>query len=331
MKAEYKTKILTGLRPSNVLTVANYLGAVKPVLDVQGGDEKPFIFVADLHALTDNEPSVVNKYSREIVAIYLALGLDPAKNVIYLQSDIKDIIYDLTMILARGITVSEILRVPALKDKIRPGVGPETANVLLAIYPIMMAADILAQRAEFVPVGEDQASHLEVARELARKFNSKYEEIFLMPKALEGEALKILSLKGEGKMSKSKPEGAILLTDTAKEIEKKIKSAETAFEGEMTPSLESLIKLAKGLDSDNKNTEKIDALLARHMQKEQVLGELKKLVAEIVANFNDSFQKKLAEIKSNENLVKSVLEEGAKVAGERAKETMDLVYKALNK
>ncbi|PJE73638.1 MAG: tryptophan--tRNA ligase [Candidatus Terrybacteria bacterium CG10_big_fil_rev_8_21_14_0_10_41_10] len=326
MKAEYKTKILTGLRPTNALTVANYLGAVKPILDLQGDGEKPFVFVADLHALTDNEPEVVNRRKEEIVAIYLALGLDPEKNVIYMQSDLKDLVYDLAMILARGITVSELLRVPALKDKIRPGVGPETANVLLALYPILMAADILIQRAEKVPIGEDQVSHLEVARELARKFNSKYGEVFPLPQPFAVNALKILSLKGDGKMSKSKPEWAILLTDTAKEIEKKIKSAETSFEGEMTPNLESIIKMAKGLTGDKEAHDKLDSLIIRHMKKEQVMGELKKLISEIACAFNENFQKKLMKIKSDENIVKNVLKDGGKIARERAEETMSLVY-----
>jgi len=326
---EYKVEVLTGIRPSGDLTIANYLGAVKPIVDLQKEKSSLMVFVADLHAMTDNEPKIVKQYIYNVVADYLALGLDPNKTIIFLQSDIAGEVTTLTAFLARLISVAELLRVPTLKDKLKKNTKPESANALLLLYPVMMASDILLQRAKLVPVGEDQMPHIELTRELARRFNKKYGEVFPLPKALQIKPIRILSLKGEGKMSKSKPEGAIFLTDDLKTVERKIKNAETAFEGETNEKLRSLILIAKNLAKTEKEKEEIDLIIKEHLAGKKVMKEFKQALIEIVKNFLIKFQEKRNEVIKNKNYLQSILERGSKIAKQNAFETIEKVKEVL--
>ncbi len=325
--AEYKVDILTGVRPTAGLTVANYLGAVKHIVDLQEKTKNIVIFVADLHATTDREPSEVTKHINEVVADYIALGVDPDKAIIYKQSDIAGEVATLSLFLARHTTVAELLRIPTLKEKLKGERRPETANALLFFYPIMMAADILVQRARFVPVGEDQLPHIEITRKLAKKFNKKYKEIFPIPNALKVKTLRILSLRGEGKMSKTTPAGAIFLSDTPEEAAYKIKKAETALEGQMTEKLESHILLAYGLTNNPDDKKAIDKIIERHKKGEPVMGEFKKVLTKIVQEFLVDFQEKRNKISDKE--IKDILERGAKRARENAQETIELLKEAV--
>ena len=324
-----KIEILTGIRPTGDLTVANYLGAVESIVKLQNEGHFSLVFVADLHAITDNEPATVRRYIHGVVADYIALGVDPNKTKIFVQSDIGSEVAILTAFLSRLITVAELLRVPTLKDKLKANARPETANALLLLYPVLMAADILLQRAEKVPVGEDQLAHLEVSRELARRFNKRYGEIFPIPQPFQVKAFRILSLKGEGKMSKTSPEGAIFLTDDAKTVARKIKGAETAFEGIMTEKLESHILVAKGLCKNETERQEIDALIKQHKQGKPVMGQFKKLFTCITQNFLTEFQAKRAEVVRDSSYISFVLEEGAEIARTNAQETLQIVKEAM--
>lgn len=307
------------------MTVANYLGSVDYMLDLQNKGENPFVFVADLHGLTDKEPKLIKKFIPEIVADYIALGLDPKKSTIFLQSDIAGEVTYLMALLARLITSAELMRVPTIKDKLKANQGPENANALLLLYPVLMAADILLQRCEYVPVGEDQLAHLEVARLLARRFNDKYGDVLPVPKVYEVKSLRVLSLKGEGKMSKSIPDGAIFLTDDKEIVAKKIKRAETAFEGEMSAKLESHVLVAKSLAASDEDIEEIDDIIARHMKKEQVMGEFKNKFTDIVNVFLAKFQERRVEVVKDPDYVTKVLAAGAKKARENARETLAMI------
>lgn len=326
---KYKVEVLTGIRPTGSLTIANYLGAVVPVVDLQAQGISPVVFVADLHAMTDNEPSVIKKYLHEIVADYIALGVDPQKAKIYLQSDIIKEVTAFTAILARHISVAELLRVPTLKDKLKANANPETANALLFLYPVLMAADILLNRAQKVPVGEDQLAHMEITRLLARRFNKKYGKVLPIPQVLQVKSLRILSLKGNGKMSKTNPGGAIFLTDNLKTVAKKIKAAETAFEGVMNEKLNSHILIAKGLAKTESERDEIDSIVKAHKNGKPVMGQFKQLLTCVIQNFLKEFQEKRIEIRRDKSYIPSVLEEGAKVAKENATETLEEVQKAL--
>ena len=329
IEPEYKTEIFTGIRPTGNLTVANYLGAVKPILDLQKKEESILVFVADLHALTDNEPSVVKKYCYEVVADYIALGIDPNKTRIFLQSDIEEEIMVLSAFLARHTNVAELLRVPTLKDKLKNNARPETANALLFLYPVIMAADILIQRAKKVPVGQDQVAHIEFTRELAKDFNKKYGEVFPMPQPLEQKALRIISLKGESKMSKSIPQGALFLSDDAKTIAKKIKTAETAFEGKMNDRLESHIIVAKELAKTEKEIQEIDGIIDEHKKGKAVMGQFKQIFARMAQDFLQEFQARKKEITKDPSFIPAVLEQGAKIAKANTQETLEFVKQAL--
>lgn len=326
---QYKAEILTGIRPTGNLTVANYLGAVAPIVELQAQGVSPVVFVADLHAITDSEPSTVSQYIHGVVADYIALGVDPKKATIYLQSDIAGEVTTFTALLARLVSVAELLRVPTLKDKLKNNAGPETANALLLFYPVLMAADILLNRARKVPVGEDQLAHMEVTRLLAHRFNKRYGELFPIPQVLQVKSLRILSLKGEGKMSKTNPGGAIFLTDDTKTIANKIKAAETAFEGVMNEKLKSHILLAKGLAKTESERDEVDAIIKEHKNGKLVMGQFKQILTRIVQNFTEEFQAKRAEIARDPLYIPSVLEEGVKVARENAIETLDEVRKVL--
>ncbi|MBU0596900.1 tryptophan--tRNA ligase [Patescibacteria group bacterium] len=329
MKSEYKIELYTGIRPTGDLTIANYVGAVKPLVELQKQGVKSLVFVADIHSLTDNEPATASKFCREVVADYLALGLDPSKTNIYIQSAIAYQVSYMTLLLARHVSVAELLRVPTLKDKLRNNANPKTANALLLLYPVMMASDILLQRAKSVPVGEDQLAHMEVVRRLARDFNTKYGEIFPIPTVQQVKSLRILSLKGSRKMSKSFPEGAIFLTDDMTKVKKKIKSAETALEGKLSDSLQSHIILAKELCDDHEVHSKIDTIIKDHMDGKHVMGAFKDLLTVIVVDFLSKFQVRRAEVVRDPSLIDGILKEGASMALANAESTLDLVRSSI--
>jgi len=185
-----------------------------------------------------------------------------------------------------------------------------------------MAADILIQGAKKVPVGEDQLPHIEVAQKLAERFNKKYGDTFVIPEALQLKSVRVLSLKGEGKMSKSHPEGALFLGDSPEVIAKKIKSAETAIEGKMNEKIESHILIAKFLAKTEDEKKEIDALIKRHKQGEPIMGEFKKSLTKIVQNFTQEFQIKRAQIMQNPVYIQSILEKGRIFAKQNADETL---------
>lgn len=328
-KLEYGAEMLTGVRPTGTLTVANFLGAIKPIIEFQREGYRPFLFIADLHAFTDAEPKETRKHILGVLADYIALGIDPKKVIIYRQSDIEREVFSLTVHLARLMSVSELLRVPTLKDKIKKGARPESANALLFLYPVMMAADILIQRAHHVPVGEDQCAHIEVTRELARRFNKRYGETLPLPIALAVKSLRILSLRGNGKMSKSAPAGALYLTDDVATAAKKIQGAPTAFEGVMTEELASHTVLAKGLAASEEDRRVIDEIIKEHMAGRAVMGLFKKEFIRITARFLSEFQERRNAVMKDEQGLEQILMKGAKIAKKGAEETLEKIKVSL--
>jgi len=330
-KFAFQTEVFTGIRPTGNLTVANFAGAVAPLLALQKEGKKPLVFVADMHAMTDREPKIAKKYALEVVADYLALGLDPKKCHVFIQSSIGRQISLLTLYLMRQISVAELLRVPTLKDKLKKDQKEEGANALLANYPVMMAADILIQKSLRVPVGKDQLPHIEVAKLLARRFNRQYGEIFPVPEAQHLLPVNILSLRGEGKMSKTKPEGAIFLTDSPDQAIKKIKRAETAFAGEMPEILQSHILLVKSLAKKKGEVEKVDAIIKEHLSGKNVMKDFKELFSEVVEKFLLDFQAKRKDIAKDGGYLASVINEGNEIATINAERTLREVEKAMTK
>ena len=327
---KYKVDILTGLRPTANLTIANYIGSIAPIIELSNSNKKIMLFIADLHALTTHESQKIRQNTREILLDYIALGIDFHKVDIYLQSDIEEEISILALLLSAQISVAELLRVPTLKEKIKKNTSAETANSLLFLYPILMAADILIQRTDKVPLGKDQLPHMEITRLVARRFNKKYGDIFPIPSALQTQSVNILGLKGDNKMSKSIPANAIFLTDNKKTVEKKIKSAETAKEGEMSKHLESHILIAKKLAKSDKEKEEIDEIIKDHLDGKAVMGKFKEKFLEIILKFLADFQTKRKAIGEDEKLIEKILKQGKEKAKANAQETLLLVKKAMH-
>jgi tryptophanyl-tRNA synthetase len=221
--AEQK-RILSGIRPTGPLHLGNLYGALKNWVKLQD-EYKCFYFIADWHALTTEyeNTSMIRPASKHIVMDWLAAGIDPEKSVIFVQSEIKEHA-ELTLLLGMLVTVSRLERVPSYKD-FQQATGRELSNFGFLGYPVLQAADIMMYRAHGVPVGEDQVPHIELTREIARRFNSLYREIFPEPAPLLTQAPRVPGTDGR-KMSKSYS-NAVYLTDEPEEIEKKLKTMMT--------------------------------------------------------------------------------------------------------
>lgn len=295
-RGEYLVDVLTGIRPTGELTLANYLGAVKPIIELQESGRNIMVFVADLHALTTTQPSVARNLTREVVMDYIALGIDPERAKIFVQSDVANEVSTLAILFARYANVTELLRIPTLKDNLKRGQRPENANVLLLLYPILMAADILLQRAREVPIGEDQNPHLEFVRDLVRRFNRQHGNVLPLPRALQTETLRVRSLDGVGKMSKSNPEGALFLSDSPEKMAEKIRKAQTDVEGQMNDVLRSHVNLAKSLTTREEDRLKIDEIITDHLSGKKVMGEFKKIWIRVAQEFIESFQQRRQEL-----------------------------------
>jgi tryptophanyl-tRNA synthetase len=246
-------RVLTGLQPSGNITIGNYLGSIKQMVGYQTRYDS-FIFIADLHAITvPQDPESLHKNTRELVALYIACGVDPSKNTIYIQSEN---IYHagLSWILECLTPYGELGRMHQFKEKSKRS-GSFSAGLLT--YPILMAADIILYDADFVPVGIDQKQHVELARDIVYRFNSRFGDTFKLPDALiPDDVAKVMDLQNPAKkMSKSadNPNGIIYMLDDEKSIVKKIKSAVTdsagtiEFDPENRPGISNLISLYSGL------------------------------------------------------------------------------------
>lgn len=217
-----RKRILTGDRPTGQLHLGHYVGSLQNRLRLQDSYECFFI-IADLHTLTTRPEKdfirQVGEYVRELVLDYLAVGIDPERSVIFVQSGVPET-FELNLIFEMLITVPRLERLPSLKDMARDA-SLEALPFGLLGYPVLQAADILLPRATLVPVGKDNEAHVEVSREIARRFNRLYGEVFPIPEALIGEVPTLIGTDGQAKMSKSL-NNAIFLADDPKTVETKV-------------------------------------------------------------------------------------------------------------
>ena len=305
-------RILTGLKPTGDLTLGNYIGAIKQMIKMQDLYES-YIFVADLHALTiPQDPNELKKRIRNFIAMYIACGIDPSKNTIYVQSD-NEFIPAISWILECSTYYGEASRMIQFKEK-----SKENANfsVGLLTYPVLMAADILYLDADYVPVGIDQKQHVELARDIAIRFNKKYGETFRIPEPLiEVSGTKIKDLKDPNKkMSKSEenPVGVISLFDNLDVIRKKIMSATTdsemriVFDEENKPGISNLINIVVSLT--NKSVKEVE-----DMFKGKNYGEFKTYVANVVVDVIGEIQEKYNKLIDSKEL-DEILDNGASKA-----------------
>lgn len=313
-----KKVMLTGLQPTGVITLGNYIGAIKQMVKNQ---EKynSVIFIADLHSITvPQDPKELHKNIRSLVALYIACGIDPEKNLIFIQSE-NEYIPNISWLLECNTYYGELSRMTQFKDK---SLKNKNFTSGLLTYPVLMAADILAMDSNYVPVGIDQKQHVELTRDIAVRFNKKYGETFVIPEAMISDAgTKIMDLVNPTKkMSKSaeNPKGVIKILDDETSIRKKIMSATTdsevsiKFDPEVKPGISNLINIYSVLKG----------VSVKEVEKEFAnsnYGEFKKRVADIVVKEILEIQKKYNEIINSEYL-DEILEAGVKKAREKAKE-----------
>lgn len=323
-----KKIVLTGIKPTGQLTLGNYIGVLKNLNKFQDENET-FIFVADLHALTlPIQPEVLNENTKDIVAFYLASGLDINKNHIFLQSMVSAH-SELNTIMMNYLYMGELSRMTQFKEKSQ-SLNNSSIGLGLFSYPVLMACDIILYDADIIPVGEDQLQHIELTRDLVRRFNSRYNtNILKEPKALLNKnGKRIMSLSDPSKkMSKSDPKGDIYLKDDEKTIRKKIMSAVTdsdciiKFDEENKPGISNLLTIYSFLKDITINQ-------AEEEFKNSNYGTFKKAVADVVVNELTSFQKKYNEI-INSNLINQALLLGASYASNKANEKLNQIKKVI--
>lgn len=328
MSAE-RIPVLSGFRPTSDLTVGNYLGAIRPALEIQSDPTKDLsVFVADLHGLTDHDPREIAPYRSGVIRDCVALGIDPEQTTLYLQSQVEAEVVQIANRIAPYATVGELARTPNLKEKMGLLRGQEptddeealAANYALLGYPVLMAADIYSQEATLVAVGEDQIPHLEFARTVARRFNNRFgangHPVLVEPSILAVDSVRIMSLSGKGKMSKSQPEQAIMFTDDPGVARKKIQRAATAEAGEWNDTLASHFTVAEGLATTAEQLTELDEIKTAHRRGRAVMGAFKAHWAAIVEERLVGFQDARARISDDD--VAGILERGGARAGEHA-------------
>ena len=327
MKYYMKKRMLTGLQPTGLITLGNYIGAIKQMVEYQEKYDS-FIFIADMHAITmPIEPQKLRENIRNLVAIYLACGIDPERNNIFIQSE-NEYHANISWMLECNTYFGELSRMTQFKDK-----SKKSANFSCGLftYPVLMAADILAYDTDLVPVGIDQKQHVEIARDIADRFNKKYGETFVLPEPLISEqSTKIMDLQDPTKkMSKSSEnqKGVIRLLDEPEVIRKKIMSATTdsigkvKFDKENQPGISNLINIYSAVTE--LSIKEIEAKFANSQY-----GEFKKEVAEEVIGKLSVIQKRYNELLESQEL-DEILDNGIKVSREIAKEKYEMMKKKI--
>ena len=315
-------KILTGLQPTGTITLGNYIGAIKQMVERQG-EYDSYIFVADLHSITI--PQDINELSnrtKSLIALYIACGIDPQKNTIFLQSQ-NPYHTNLSWLLECNTYYGELSRMIQFKEKSR---GHSNFTVGLLTYPVLMAADILLYDVDYVPVGIDQKQHVEITRDIAIRFNKKYGETFKIPEPLiSKEGTKITDLVDPSKkMSKSSEnqKGVIRLLDSLDVIRKKIMGATTdsdmivKYDPDNKPGISNLLNIYVSLTGKSMNE-------AEEEFKDSNYGEFKKIVADTVCEKVRVIQEKYNQI-INSNIIDELLEKGKEKTIKEAKEKFEL-------
>ena len=316
-------KILTGLQPTGVITLGNYIGAIKQMIKYQDMYES-YIFIADMHSITiPQDPIELSKNIKSLLALYLACGIDPKKNKIFLQSE-NEYHANISWLLECNTYYGELSRMTQFKDK-----SKKNANFTsgLLTYPVLMAADILAYDVDYVAVGVDQKQHVELARDIAERFNKKFGDTFKMPNPLmTKEGTKIMDLVDPTKkMSKSSEnqKGVIRLLDDPEIIRKKIMGATTdsemkiCFDVENKPGISNLINIYASLTG--KTIKEVEEIF-----KDKKYGELKSCVADVVIQELSVIQKRYYEIINSGELNK-ILDDGINFTRNISKNKFELM------
>jgi tryptophanyl-tRNA synthetase len=314
---------LAGIQPSGKLHIGNYFGSIKKLVDMQQ-EQEVYAFIANYHAMTtQTNHEIFGKLTLDCAIDFLSLGIDPDKTVFWVQSDVKEVL-ELYWILSNYTPFGLLERAHSYKDKVAKGISP---NHSLFSYPVLMAADILLYDSKIVPVGKDQIQHIEIARDIAIKFNNQFGDIFVLPTAkIDEDDQTIVGIDG-AKMSKSYA-NAIDIFMESKELTNRVKKITT----DSTPLEEpkdyencNVYNIAKIFLSDDERLE----LQNRYTKGGEGYGHFKKYLSEKIYEYFASFREKRLYYESRIDEVKDILNDGAKKAEKRASSKMNVIREKL--
>ncbi len=338
MSEKKRPVILSGIRPTGRLHYGNYFGAIYHFLRLQEQEAERYYFIADYHALTTiTEPKGIFEQTLDMLRTYIACGLDPAKSIVYRQSDLP-CTAELTLLLGMITNIGHLERGTTYKDKFsqledNPKVEGNPLSYGLLGYPVLMAADILIVRADQVPVGDDQRQHVEMACDIAQKFNSRFGEVLHIPEAVSRNALRLPGLDGSSKMGKS-DNNTLDLLDDPKTALKKIQGVPTTTDPlpldtdsnepemvipKMPPGVGVLYRLLHLLAPEDVYLD----FLGKYRRGEKFYGMLKKTLAQYVAEFNAPIIEKFHAPENSDDFIKDFLRDNAKKVTPVALETVE--------
>ena len=326
-----KKRILTGDRPTGRLHLGHWVGTLKNRVALQDQYEC-FFLVADLHMLTTRvEPELLRETEsnvREVVLDNISAGIDPERSTYFLQSLVPEI-SEMQLIFSMLVTVPRLQRVPSLKE-VMQNLHIEQPSLGLLAYPVLQAADILCVRSHLVPVGKDQVSHIELTREIARRFNTLYGDTLPEPEALVGEVPTLVGTDGQAKMSKSL-DNAIYLSDDAKTVEKKVRGMYTD-PNRVTADVPGKVEGNPVFiyhDAFNPDAAEVADLKERYAQGKVGDVEVKTKLARAINTFLEPFRSRRAALESNSAMVEDVLRAGSERARTESAETLDMMKAAM--
>ena len=324
-------RILTGDRPTGPMHLGHYVGSLQNRVKLQDSYECYFI-IADLHTLTTRpEKESIAEVAgnvRQIVLDYLAVGIDPERSVIFLQSAVPET-YELNLIFEMLVSVPRLERLPSLKDMARDAELDSMPFGLLG-YPVLQAADILLPRAHLVPVGKDNEAHVEISREIARRFNRLYGEVFPEPQSLIGEVPTLVGTDGQSKMSKSL-DNAIYLADDAETVERKVRGMYTdpkRISADIPGTVEGNPVFIYH-DVFNPDHDEVQDLKQRYRAGKVGDVEVKQKLARALNAFLDPLRERRSRYAAQPGQVEEILREGTRRMRREAQETMSLVRQAM--
>lgn len=324
-----RKRILTGDRPTGNLHLGHYVGTLANRVRLQD-EYECFFIIADLHMLTTHYDRIpdIGENVRQLVYDYISIGIDPERSTIYLQSLVPEVA-ELMLLFSMLVTVPRLQRVPTLKDQMAAA-NFESATLGLLSYPVLQAADITMVRSHLVPVGKDQASHLEVTREIVNRFNQLYGEVFPVPDTLIGEVPTLVGTDGQAKMSKSL-NNAIYLSDDEETVNKKVMAMYTDptrlratdpghVEGNPTFDYH---------DAFNDNKAEVEDLKVRYRAGRVGDVEVKKKLAAALNRFLQPIRERRRRIESDPGRVVEIIRDGSALAQKEARETLRLAKEAM--
>jgi tryptophanyl-tRNA synthetase len=331
--SQQKKRVISGDRPTGRLHLGHYVGSLKNRVDLQNKYEC-YIFIADLHSLT-TKPSkeeilAIRDHIKEMMLDYLAIGLDPHRVVFYLQSAVPAV-YELNLIFEMLISLNRLTGLPSLKEMARNAhMDPESVPFGLIGYPVLQTADILLPRAHLVPVGKDNEAHIELSRDIARRFNQLYGEVFPLPEVLLSQTPALIGIDGKGKMSKSAG-NAIYLSDDAKTVEKKIKGMYTdpnRVHAHVPGTVEGNPVFIYH-DIFNPDKAQVDGLKERYREGSVGDVEVKRSLIEALNTFLGPIRERRKEFEADKGFVEQILFEGTQKMNEVANATMKEMRSAM--